>query len=438
MKIHSVFIIFLFIFPYFVIYYLYQRFYKRFFVLNSAKITSVLLGADLNSYSVARAFSEYCGAVSYAFGKYPLGTTNHSDIVNFAVEEGLSDDSVTVSLLVSFAEAHSGEELYLFGCTDEYAEMIIRNRAALSEYYFCPCVTADMAEALGTKESFYSMCEKYGIPYPKTFLLRPDDKADSLSEEILGFSYPVIIKPSHSSSYWKHPFDGMKKVYCAKNEDEAKAIAGKIFGAGYEESLIIQDMIPGGDDRMYVLTCYSGTDGKTKKACLGHVLLEEHTPKGLGNHTAVITENHPEITELLIKFLDEIGYMGFSNFDIKYDSRDGKFKVFEVNLRQGRSNYYVTSAGQNIAKTVIDDRRGLLSGDCEICHSEVFWHTVPKPIIYKYTGKDMAKKLKSLVRSGKSFSSLWYRKDLKNPKRLFFVAVHNFRYYGKYRKNGDI
>ena len=187
MKIHSVFIIFLFIFPYFVIYYLYQRFYKRFFVLNSAKITSVLLGADLNSYSVARAFSEYCGAVSYAFGKYPLGATNHSDIVNFILEEGLSDDSVTISLLVSFAEAHSGEELYLFGCTDEYAEMIIRNRAALSEYYFCPCVTADMAETLGTKESFYSMCEKHGIPYPKTYILRPDDTAP-LSEKALGFS----------------------------------------------------------------------------------------------------------------------------------------------------------------------------------------------------------------------------------------------------------
>lgn len=398
----------------------------------------MLLGADLNSYSVARAFSEYCGAISYAFGKYPLGATNHSDIVKFAVEKGLSDDSVTVSLLVSFAENHAGEELYLFGCTDEYAEMIIRNRDVLSKYYFCPCVTAGMAETLGTKESFYSMCEKYGIPYPKTFILRPDNKVDSLSEEILGFSYPVIIKPSHSSSYWKHPFDGMKKVYCAKTEDEAKAIAGKIFGAGYEESLIIQDMIPGGDDMMYVLTCYSGTDGKVKKACLGHVLLEEHTPKGLGNHTAVITENHPEITDILIKFLDEIGYMGFSNFDIKYDSRDGKFKVFEVNLRQGRSNYYVTSAGQNIAKTVIYDRHGLLSGDCEICQTEVFWHTVPKPIVYKYADKETVKKLKSLVRSEKSFSSLWYGKDLKNPKRLFFVAVHNFRYYGKYRKNGDI
>ncbi|MDD7573501.1 MAG: carboxylate--amine ligase, partial [Eubacteriales bacterium] len=308
--------------------------------MNSINIVPVLLGADLNSYSVARAFSEYCNAKSYAFGKYPLGATNHSNIVNFILEKGLSDDGVTVPLLIAFAKEHVGDELYLFGCTDEYAEMIIRNRDALSKYYFCPCVTAETARTLGTKESFYSMCEKHGIPYPKTYILRPDNKADSLSEEILGFSYPVIIKPSHSSSYWKHPFDGMKKVYCAKNEAEAKEIAGKIFGAGYSESLVIQDMIPGGDDRMYVLTCYSGTDGKVKKACLGHVLLEEHTPKGLGNHTAVITENHPEITDVLIKFLDGIGYMGFSNFDIKYDVRDGKFKVFEVNLRQGRSNYY--------------------------------------------------------------------------------------------------
>lgn len=405
--------------------------------MNSINIVPVLLGADLNSYSVARAFSEYCNAKSYAFGKYPLGATNHSNIVNFILEKGLSDDGVTVPLLIAFAKEHVGDELYLFGCTDEYAEMIIRNRDALSKYYFCPCVTAETARTLGTKESFYSMCEKHGIPYPKTYILRPDDTAP-LSEKALGFSYPVIIKPSHSSSYWKHPFDGMKKVYCAKTEDEAKAIAGKIFGAGYEESLIIQDMIPGGDDMMYVLTCYSGTDGKVKKACLGHVLLEEHTPKGLGNHTAVITENHPEITDVLIKFLDGIGYMGFSNFDIKYDVRDGKFKVFEVNLRQGRSNYYVTSAGQNIAETVICDRHGALSGDCEICQNEIFWHTVPKPIIYKYAGKEMTKKLKSLVRSGKSFSSLWYKKDLKNPKRLFFVAVHNFHYYGKYRKNGDI
>ena len=229
-----------------------------------------------------------------------------------------------------------------------------------------------------------------------------------------------------------------KKVYSAKDKREASAILSKIFGAGYTESVLLQDMIPGSDSQMYVLTCYSGIDGKVKRACLGHVLLEEHTPKGLGNHTAVITENRPEITDVLINFLNEIGYIGFSNFDIKLDSRDGEFKVFEINLRQGRSNYYVTTAGQNIAETVIYDRHGKLSITPEICEDEVFWYTVPKPIIYKYVGKETAQKLKSLVKEGKSRSTLWYGRDLKNPKRLFYVAVHNVRYYSKYRKNGDL
>ena len=35
---------------------------------------------------------------------------------------------------------------------------------------------------------------------------------------------------------------------------------------------------------------------RSKMMCLGHVLLEEHTPKGLGNHAAIITEYDPELT----------------------------------------------------------------------------------------------------------------------------------------------
>ena len=50
--------------------------------------------------------------------------------------------------------------------------------------------------------------------------------------------------------------------------------------------------------------------------CLGHVLLEEHTPHGSGNHAVIITEPQEELMTKVKNLLETIGYVGFSNFDI--------------------------------------------------------------------------------------------------------------------------
>ncbi|MCR5458188.1 MAG: carboxylate--amine ligase [Clostridiales bacterium] len=402
--------------------------------MSEKTITPVLLGAELNAYSVARAFNEKFNSVSYAFGKVALGFTSNSSIIKVRIVDDLADESRTIPMLIDFARKHQNEELYLLGCTDEFAEMIINHRDELGQYYFTPYITSDLAKQLISKEAFYTMCDKYGIDYPKTYIFRSDSDY-SVLDSGLPFDYPIIIKPSKSASYWIHPFEGMKKVYSADNSEEAKRIVKQIFDAGYDDSLIIQDTIPGDDSKMYVLTNYSDTDGKVRMMNLGHVLLQEHTPKGMGNHTAVITEYHEEIVSKLRDFLNEIKYVGFSNFDIKFDERDKKFKVFEINLRQGRSNYYVTSSGNNIAECLYNNRHNCYDNDISICKSPFFWITVPKRIVYKYTDdKSMVQRLKKLVKEGKSASSLWYKKDLKNPKRLFFVLVHSYRYFGKYKK----
>ena len=50
------------------------------------------------------------------------------------------------------------------------------------------------------------------------------------------------------------------------------------------------------------------------------------------------------------------GTVGFANFDVKVDPRTGAFRFFEVNPRIGRNNYYVTAAGANPMRFVVEDQ----------------------------------------------------------------------------------
>ncbi len=399
------------------------------------KITPVLLGADLNCYSVARAFHEKYGVISTAFGRYAIGATDHSKIIDFRIVKDIDTDDVMVRVLNEFAEGHGDELLILLGCTDDYATLIIRNRHRLSDRYFAPYISPELADLLVDKADFYSMCDKYGILYPKTSVLDGTFKREQFDPEVLGFEYPIIVKPSSSIDYWKHPFDGMKKVYFAADPDEAYAIVSEIYSSGYGKRMILQDTIPGDDSYMNVLTCYSDRNGKVKLVCHGHVLLEEHTPKGLGNHAAILTEHHPELSEKFTAMLEDLGYVGFSNFDIKYDTRDGSYRAFEINLRQGRSNYYLTASGNNVAEYLVRDALGEEIEYTE-CKKEHLWHYIPRGVIKKYVkNKELLERAKTAIKEGRATSSYWYAPDLKtNPRRLAFVVAHLLNQFKKYKK----
>ena len=118
--------------------------------------------------------------------------------------------------------------------------------------------------------------------------------------------------------------------------------------------MIIQDKIPGRDNKMYDLHVFCGKNKKVQYMNLGNVLLEEHTPKGLGSNAATITTYNPELMNKIKNLLEKIGYQGWCDCDLKYDERDGKIKIFEINIRQGRSHYRNTGSGYNVAKFIVD------------------------------------------------------------------------------------
>ncbi len=399
-------------------------------------IMPVLIGADMNCYSVARAFHEAYGVKSNAFGRWAMGETMYSKIVDFTPVPDIDNAPTLQSVITQFANKHENATCIVLGCTDDYASLLIDIKHNLPKNCIVPYIAPELRDKLVSKAQFYNMCDEHGIFYPKTKCANSPMEENLLSEDELGFSYPVIIKPSSSIMYWKFPFDNMKKVYVAQNAKQAADILKLVYASGYNDTMIIQDMIPGDDSYMRVLTAYCDKNAQVKMMCMGHVGLEEKTPKAIGNHAAIITEYNGPVMEKIKTFLEDIAYTGYANFDIKYDTRDGTYRVFEINLRQGRSNFYVTGSGFNIAKYIVEDlvmNKDL--GGCQICKNAHYWRSVPDGVVFKYV-KDSAfvEKAKMLKKQKNHSTTLGYKYDFKNnPKRLLYYIVHMQRYFKKFK-----
>ncbi len=118
---------------------------------------------------------------------------------------------------------------------------------------------------------------------------------------------------------------------------------------------------------------------------------------------------------------------------MKYDERDGQYKLFETNPRQGRSSYYVTAAGCNLAQWLAEDVIFHKEQPLTIQEKEHLWLQVPKGIVYRYLENgELLQKARELVRQGKWTNSLFYPPDLR-PSRWLRLRANQLRHYKKYR-----
>ena len=393
----------------------------------------VLLGGDINTYSVARAFYEEYQVKSYVFGKYMTGPSYRSNITVYEGNPLIDTDEYFLERIEKFAAEHKDKKIFVIGCGDNYVARVSRLKDKLPSNVIAPYIDFELMDNIQKKETFYQLCDKHGVKYPKTIIYKKEMGLDFECD----FDYPVIVKPSNGITYWEHPFETQNKIYKLNSREEMEKVITQIYEAGYDDSLIIQDTIPGNDEYMRVLTSYSDRNGKVKMMCLGHVLLEEHTPKGLGNHAVIITEPNKELMGNVKHLLEDLHYVGFSNFDIKFDTRDNTYRFFELNTRQGRSNYYVTGSGFNVAKYFVEDYIYNQDIPYEEATEEHLWMTVPKGVAYKHVkSPEYVAKMKKLVSEGKMVNPVFKKGDFNLNRHLRMIKTHlkQYGYFNQYYK----
>ena len=172
----------------------------------SNKIQPVLIGGDINAYSVARAFHEQYGIESIAIAKMKLGATDNSRIIDFYVDEDLTDIDHFIESMKELGTDlnNEGKIPILIGTKDDYVDLIIKTKESLKDIFIIPYIDEELKNKLMNKEEFYSLCEEMGVDFPKTKILT---KTMEISD--FDLMYPIIIKPTNPVLFWSDRFEGM-------------------------------------------------------------------------------------------------------------------------------------------------------------------------------------------------------------------------------------
>lgn len=378
-----------------------------------------VFGSDIGAYSLARSFHEQYGVITHVFGKFKAGPCLNSRIVDFTVDPDVETAEALEGHLFALA-AQTDEPVIALGVGDGYVRLLSACKARAPQNVIIPYEDNAFLDRLMLKERFYALCDACGIAHPATLAYRLDGPCPPVP-----FGFPVVVKPSDSAAYFGHPFPDQHKVYFLDSEEQFVETVEAIRRSGYEGALIVQEYIPGDDDCMHLLTCYSGASGKVGAACLGHVLLEEHTPTGIGNSALVVSEENEGLIRQATRMLEGIGFRGFANIDIRYDARTGRYCFLDCNARQGRCNYYATVAGVSLVRYLVEDavyHAELPPARCEPGH---VWTVVPKGVARRYADLGCLEGVQ-----GKWVNPLFYAEDPGLERRLRLFK----NYLGHYRK----
>lgn len=400
----------------------------------------VIMGSDINAYYMARCCHEAYNKKAHLIAKEPMNFTSMSNILTIEYHNNLWNKDIFIKSVNDYADKNKDKKLILIPSNDFYVRLINENKKDLANNYVYHTISIKLLDRLLVKDKFYTEFADSGLDFPKTYIYDCKNKKSIKKKDINGFMYPIIIKPGDGINYYKHKFIGQAKVYKVNTFEDLCNTINDISNSGYDGNLVIQEFIPGGDDQLFDSIFYCDKNHKVKLVSFAQIGLQEHTSTGVGNCTLLINGynehgNYDGQIEKMKAFLEKQKYSGFAEFDLKYDTRDQKYKVFEINPRQARSSYYLTACGYNLVRYLVDDLIFDKDFNYTIIKDKMALSFVPMMVIKKYvTNENLKKEIRILKKEKKFVDPLNYKND-KNLKRRMWLFIRKFNYLKKYKNS---
>ena len=404
--------------------------------MNKLKDTvCIVCGSDANAYYMSRCWHELTNTKALVLAKSPLPYTEYSDILDIKYNSTIWEEEGFLSALYNIKQSICKKYVLLIASNETYSGFISKNKDELTEKGFLfNYPDKNIINTFMYKDKFYKAYENSPLAFAKTYYY--DCATDTDLPENL--TYPLVLKPANVIAYNHLNFANKCKIYKVNNQTEAQGVINNLKYGGYRDTLIIQDFIPGDDSYLFDCVVYCDKYGSVKMQTLAQIGLQEQTKNMVGNAAVLINgiNTHGENGDILsnIKsFMQSTGYTGFAELDLKYDYRDGCFKVLEINARQGRCSFYINTLGCNPVRLLYEDLVENNIPDYGVLSNKALLSFVPWGIVKKYC-KDEKFKAEAIHLWKTRVSPVKYSKD-KNLKRRLYLLKKKFRYYKDYKNS---
>jgi D-aspartate ligase len=259
----------------------------------------------------------------------------------------------------------------LIPTSDETLVTVSQHKKLLESHYTVACAEWSLVEQCIDKKLTSSLADSIGVPAPKTVLAKSVEDAKKYAEE---FNYPCLAKPSVSHLFYER--FGRKMIVV---EDPAQMIqvVEEASEAGLE--IMLQEIIPGDDTQGVNYNSYFW-DGQPVVEFTARQI--RNAPPWFGSPRVVVSEEIPEVVESGRKILQALGYHGYSCMEFKRDTRDGVYKLMEVNCRHNLSSRLAVHLGVNFPWL---EYRHLLHGELPKSNgyqTGVYWIDIARDVTF--------------------------------------------------------
>lgn len=213
--------------------------------------------------------------------------------------------------------------------TKDYGvDFLAKNKHELSKHYIIPTPDIEVIRKIINKKSLYNLARETGIATPRVFFPKSLDELAAVKDQI---KFPCLLKPGLGHLFFRK-FDF--KMLEIQNYDDLvthyKNLTNNFENDEFE--LMICEIIPGQDSKnMIQYVSYLDQEGELL-ASMTSIKLRQDPPR-YGQGRIIVSQKADTIHEQSLSLLRKLGYYGFSEIEWKYDPRDDRFKLVEINPR---------------------------------------------------------------------------------------------------------